>query len=120
MSCEHKPIDITIEYLGALTRLHAKCDKCGAPLFYEIEGEEWGVQGDRSAPEPEDWQEAIETIDSLLSRIEDLPGAADEFASHAQDFLNSVRDWIEEREVVTSNHLEAFGRWGAAVSRWER
>jgi len=120
VSCmDHLPTALNYRYDGGVIHVTARCNICGANLFYEIPRDEWGVTDD-SPVEVEDWQEAVDVINDLLGRCDELPEAADEMAASAMDFLESVRQQAEDRQRITPAQLEGIAKWRQAIRNWER
>ena len=59
-------------------------------------------------------EEVQARITELLDRVEELPQEAEDFAHSVQVKLESMRDWIDENQRVTSKQLDAIEKDGAA------
>jgi len=118
MSCEHLPTDVGFGYDAGNIKVTARCNICGANLYYHIPRDEWGVTDD-SPVVVEKWQEAVDLCDDLIGRAEELMEPHDDMAASAMDFLESVRADAERRQSVTDAQLEGIAKWRTAIENAE-
>jgi len=73
----------------------------------------------------DDWEDALEAIDSLVGMIDDLEESHERTYERGLEFFEDVREkavsmseTITEREEVTERQSEAIAGWTAGVQKW--
>jgi hypothetical protein len=68
----------------------------------------------------EDWEEFIEEGESLLTRLDDLPDRAADFADSVREKVEGMVGWAREHEQATDRMWGALENMSDGVRRWER
>lgn len=77
---------------------------------------------DDDPEDPEDLMEdddaiaAVELCDDILSACEDVPEAAEELAASIYERVESIRDWIVEKDHVTAKQQTALDNMQQAIN----
>jgi len=69
-------------------------------------------------PQRPEWAHRLDQCDEILSAIDDLPDRAADFAASVQEKVESIRDWIEAQETVTSAQCAALDNMERGVHAW--
>ncbi len=64
------------------------------------------------------WQDAKETADQILEMVDELPEAAEEFATSIEEKTQSIRAWISEHEHTTDNQINALDNMHRGAEKW--
>lgn len=64
-------------------------------------------------------EDAKVLADLILSKVNDLPEAAEEFAASIEEKTSGILEWIEENDHVTDAQIDALDSMAAGVERWE-
>ncbi|MFO0919658.1 MAG: hypothetical protein U0872_15275 [Planctomycetaceae bacterium] len=76
----------------------------------------------RSQSGKPDVEDAIDQCDRILTMCDELQDGdnetASDFASDIAEKVQSVRDWVEEHDHVTSKQQAALNGWEQGVSKW--
>ena len=65
-----------------------------------------------------EWEDFVSTCKECLENIEELPGRADDSRDSAQEKVESMQEWAEDKEHCTPKMEEALANIRAAVLRW--
>lgn len=65
-----------------------------------------------------DWERSLEQCEAILEAIDDLPERAADFAASVQEKVESISDWIEGHETVTSAQAAALDNMERGVHAW--
>lgn len=68
----------------------------------------------------EDFGEALDFCDELLTDLDELPERAEDFRDSVREKVESIRDWVEEHETITERQAEALRNIRAGVDKWLR
>jgi hypothetical protein len=64
-------------------------------------------------------QDAKVLAELILSKVNDLPEAAEDFAASVEEKTNGILEWIEENDHVTDAQIKALDNMADGVERWE-
>lgn len=64
------------------------------------------------------WEEALALCEEIRELLPDLPDAADDFATSIKEKIDSIAEWIADREHVTPAQLSALENMKAGCERW--
>lgn len=72
------------------------------------------------APRPQrpEWAHRMDQCEEILAAIDDLPERAADFAASVKEKVESIRDWIEAQETVTSAQCAALDNMERGVHAW--
>ena len=64
-------------------------------------------------------EETLDLVQDLISRANDLPEKAEDFAYGVIETLESMFAWIEKNHHVTDKQLKALDNMANGISQWE-
>jgi len=66
------------------------------------------------------YQEGIHIAESILEDIPSIPEEGEEFAESVEEKVQSMREWMEEKEWVTPAMAAALRNMREGVDKWLR